>query len=109
MVLPAMAEEMEKAKLFDFNLTLPIIMGEFLLLMVVLDAICFKPLGKFMDDRDEAIRQKLLSVRDNSGEIKKLQEEAEAMLKAARAVVSTKLNQMKKEMSAELDAKLRES
>ena len=62
-----------------------------------------------MDDQDEAIRQKLLSVWDNSGEIKKLQEEAEAVLKAARAEVSAKLNQMKKEMSAELDAKLRES
>jgi len=107
--MPALAEEMEKAKLFDFNLTLPIIAGEFLLLMVALDAIWFKPIGKFMDDRDEAIRQKLLSVRDNSGEIKKLQEEAEAVLKVARAEVSAKLNQMKKEMSAELDEKLRES
>lgn len=107
--LPALAEETEKAKLFDFNLTLPIIIGEFLLLMVALDAIWFKPIGKFMDDRDEAIRQKLLSVRDNSGEIKKLQEEAEAVLKVARAEVSAKLNQMKKEMSAELDEKLRES
>ena len=37
--LPTMAKEIEKAKLFDFNLTLPIIMGEFLLLMVALDAI----------------------------------------------------------------------
>ena len=91
-VLLAMAEEMEKAKLFDFNLTLPIIMGEFLLLMVALDAIWFKPLGKFMDDQDEAIRQKLLSVRDNSGEIKKLQEEAKVVLKAARVEVSAKLN-----------------
>ena len=48
-------------------------------------------------------------MRDNSGEIKKLQEEAEAVLKAARVEVSAKLNQMKKEMSTELDAKLRES
>lgn len=109
LAMPALAEEMEKAKLFDFNLTLPIIAGEFLLLMVALDAIWFKPMGKFMDERDEAIRQKLLSVRDNSEEIKKLQEEADAVLKAARAEVSAKLNQMKKEMSAELDAKLRES
>lgn len=109
LAMPALAEEVEKAKLFDFNLTLPIIAGEFLLLMVALDAIWFKPIGKFMDDRDEAIRQKLLSVRDNSEEIKKLQEEADAVLKAARAEVSAKLNQMKKEMSVELDAKLRES
>eukprot|EP01018_Ginkgo_biloba_P015592 Gb_16254 [translate_table: standard] len=106
--LPALAE-MEKAKLFDFNLTLPIIAGEFLLLMVALDTIWFKPIGKFMDDRDEAIRQKLLSVRDNSEEIKRLQDEAEAILKAARAEVTAALNQMKKEMAVELDQKLRES
>ncbi|GLJ25643.1 hypothetical protein SUGI_0491230 [Cryptomeria japonica] len=106
--MPALAE-IEKAKLFDFNLTLPIIVAEFLLLMVALDNIWIKPLGKFMDDRDEEIRQKLLSVRDNSEEIKRLQEEADAILKAARAEVTASLNQMKKEMSAELEAKLKES
>ncbi|XP_057828379.1 ATP synthase subunit b', chloroplastic [Cryptomeria japonica] len=108
LAMPALAE-IEKAKLFDFNLTLPIIVAEFLLLMVALDNIWIKPLGKFMDDRDEEIRQKLLSVRDNSEEIKRLQEEADAILKAARAEVTASLNQMKKEMSAELEAKLKES
>eukprot|EP00252_Welwitschia_mirabilis_P022131 TRINITY_DN58_c0_g1_i1.p1 TRINITY_DN58_c0_g1~~TRINITY_DN58_c0_g1_i1.p1 ORF type:complete len:229 (+),score=35.80 TRINITY_DN58_c0_g1_i1:203-889(+) len=106
-VLPAMA--IEKAALFDFNLTLPIIAAEFLLLMVALDKIWFTPLGKFMDERDEMIRQKLMSVRDNSEEIKKMQEQGEAMLRAARAEVAAALNKMKNEMTAELEEKLDES
>ena len=36
---------------FDFNLTLPIIASEFLLLMVILDKTVFGPVGK-PDDRD---------------------------------------------------------
>ena len=110
---PALAEEVaeaeEKGKIFDFNLTLPIIAIEFLLLMVTLDNIWFKPVAKVMDERDEAIRKKLVGVRDNSGEIKQLQDEAEAILRAARAETTAELNKMKRETAAELDGKLQES
>ena len=106
--LPALAEEFEKAALFDFNLTLPIIMVEFLLLMVALDKIYFTPLGTFMDDRDAAIREKLNSVKDTSGEVKQLEEQAAAIMKAARAEISAALNKMKKETQAEVEEKLRE-
>lgn len=108
-VLPALAEEMEKGKIFDFNLTLPIMVVQFLLLMVGLDNIWFKPVAKVMDDRDEAIRSKLMGVRDNSDEISGLQKEAESILKAARVEVTAALNKMKQETAAELDAKLQES
>ncbi|WOL06658.1 ATP synthase subunit b', chloroplastic [Canna indica] len=106
--LPALAEQMEKAALFDFNLTLPVIAAEFLLLMVALDKIYFTPLGKFMDERDAAIRAKLSDVKDTSGEVKELEEKGAAVMKAARAEISAALNQMKKETSAELEQKLAE-
>lgn len=61
--LPALAEQMEKAALFEFNLTLPIIAIEFLLLMVALDKLYFSPLGKFMDERDAKIRSELSEVQ----------------------------------------------
>nr|XP_024397820.1 ATP synthase subunit b', chloroplastic-like [Physcomitrium patens]PNR37899.1 hypothetical protein PHYPA_021009 [Physcomitrium patens] len=112
MVLPALAEEVEKepkGKIFDFNLTLPIIAVQFLLLMVALDNIWFKPVAKVMDSRDEAIRSKLMGVRDNSGEIKNLQNEAEAILKAARIETTEALAKTKKETAAMLDEKLQES
>ncbi|KAG0470387.1 hypothetical protein HPP92_016414 [Vanilla planifolia] len=101
--LPAMAEEMEKAALFDFNLTLPAIALEFLLLMFALDKIYFTPLGKFMDDRDAWIRAQLEEVKDTSEEVKQLEEKAAAIMKAARAEVAAALNQMQKETSAELE------
>ncbi|TKY74741.1 ATP synthase subunit b' [Spatholobus suberectus] len=105
---PSLAEEMEKAALFDFNLTLPIIMVEFLLLMVALDKIWFTPLGKFMDERDAAIREKLNSVKDTSEEVKQLEEKASAVMAAARAEIAAALNKMKKETQAEVEQKIAE-
>lgn len=43
-------------KLFDFDLTLPIMAGEFLLLMIFLDKTWFGPVGKVLDERDTMIR-----------------------------------------------------
>ncbi|KAK9130650.1 hypothetical protein Sjap_011137 [Stephania japonica] len=106
--LPAMAAEIEKAALFDFNLTLPTIMVEFLVLMVALDKVYFSPLGKFMDERDAAIKEKLGSVKDTSGEVKELEEQAAAVMRAARAEIAAALNQMKKETTEEVEAKLAE-
>ncbi|XP_010241560.1 PREDICTED: ATP synthase subunit b', chloroplastic [Nelumbo nucifera] len=105
---PSFAAEIEKAALFDFNLTLPAIMAEFLLLMFALDKIYFTPLGKFMDERDAAIKEKLNSVKDTSGEVKQLEEQAAAIMKAARAEISAALNQMKKETTFEVEQKLAE-
>ncbi|XP_039130043.1 ATP synthase subunit b', chloroplastic [Dioscorea cayenensis subsp. rotundata] len=104
--LPALASEIEKAALFDFNLTLPAIAIEFLLLMIALDKIYFTPLGKFMDSRDAAIRAQLGEVKDTSEEVKQLEEQAAAVMKAARAEITAALNKMKKETTAELEVKL---
>ncbi|XVE53603.1 hypothetical protein DITRI_Ditri03aG0015900 [Diplodiscus trichospermus] len=105
---PSLAEEIEKAALFDFNLTLPIMMVQFLLLMFALDKIYFTPLGKFMDERDAAIKEKLSSVKDTSQEVKQLEEQAAAIMRAARAEISAALNKMKKETQLEVEQKLAE-
>ncbi|KAK7351379.1 hypothetical protein VNO77_10785 [Canavalia gladiata] len=105
---PPCLAETEKAALFDFNLTLPIIMVEFLLLMVALDKLYFTPLGKFMDERDAAIREKLSSVKDTSEEVKRLEEQANAVMRAARAEIAAALNKMKKETQAEVEQKIAE-
>ncbi|RYR44584.1 hypothetical protein Ahy_A08g040898 isoform D [Arachis hypogaea] len=83
-------------------------MVEFLLLMVALDKVYFTPLGKFMDERDAAIREKLSGVKDTSEEVKQLEEQAVAVMKAARAEISAALNQMKKETQAEVEQKIAE-
>nr|YP_009314108.1 ATP synthase CF0 subunit II [Izziella formosana]SCW22362.1 ATP synthase CF0 subunit II [Izziella formosana] len=45
--------------LFDFNATLPLMALQFLILMIVLDKIYYKPVAKVLDDRDEYIRNSL--------------------------------------------------
>ncbi|XP_071696981.1 ATP synthase subunit b', chloroplastic-like [Rutidosis leptorrhynchoides] len=106
--LPSLAEEFEKAQLFDFDLTLPIIAAEFLFLMFTLDKLYYSPLGNFMDKRDSEIKEKLSSVKDTSAEVKQLEEQAAAIMRAARAEIAAALNQMKKETAGEVDAKLAE-
>nr|XP_009771417.1 PREDICTED: uncharacterized protein LOC104221959 [Nicotiana sylvestris] len=105
---PSLAEEIEKASLFDFNLTLPIIMAEFLFLMFALDKLYFSPLGKFMDERDSSIKEKLNSVKDTSAEVKQLEDQAAAIMKAARAEISAALNKMKRETQLEVEQKTAE-
>lgn len=61
-----------------------------------------------MDERDAAIREKLASVKDFSSEIKQLEEQAAAVMRAARAEISTALNKMKKESQLEVEQKLAE-
>ena len=76
--------------------------------MFALDKVYYSPLGNFMDGRDAEIKEKLSSVKDTSSEVKQLEEQAAAVMRAARAEISAALNQMKKETAAEVDAKLAE-
>ncbi|KAL0323679.1 UNVERIFIED_CONTAM: ATP synthase subunit b', chloroplastic [Sesamum calycinum] len=66
------------------------------------------PTWKFMDERDAAIREKLNSVKDTSAEVKQLEDQAAAVMKAARAEISAALNKMKKETQIEVEQKLGE-
>lgn len=68
MAAPAMAEA---GKIFDFNLTLPIMAGQFLLLMIVMDGLVYKPVSKVLDERDADLRKKVEAVKDNSSELAK--------------------------------------
>ncbi|KAL8162031.1 hypothetical protein V2J09_013520 [Rumex salicifolius] len=106
--LPSLAEEFEKAQLFDFDLTLPIIAAEFLFLMFTLDKLYYSPLGNFMDSRDAEIKEKLASVKDSSSEVKEVEEQAAAVMRAARAEIAAALNKMKKETTEEVEKLLEE-
>ncbi|KAG1665060.1 hypothetical protein FOA52_012479 [Chlamydomonas sp. UWO 241] len=94
----------EAGKIFDFNATLPVMAGEFLLLMVILEKTWFTPVGAVLDKRDADIREKLSAVKDNTGDVEKFASEAAAILKAARAETSSMVNSKKQAKQAELDA-----
>jgi F-type H+-transporting ATPase subunit b len=98
--MPSMAGE--PGKIFDFNLTLPIIATEFLLLMVILDKTIFGPVGKALDDRDALIRDQLAAVGDNSTAVADLIAEKEALISSARAEVAKEVAATKAKMDADI-------
>ena len=102
----AMGAHADTGKIFDFNLTLPIMAGQFLLLMVFLDKSWFTPVGKLLDDRDTQLREKLATVKGNSGEVASLQEQAEKIISEARAAAQKKVGDAKAAVSSEAATEL---
>merc|ERR1719343_203808 len=98
LALPALAEEeaKEPGKLFDFDYTLPIMAVQFLVLMVFLDKTWFTPVGKVLDDRDEKLRGLLSGVQDNSGDVKKMEDEATKVVSDARTAAANLIAAEKK-------------
>lgn len=103
MAMPAMAGT---GKLFDFNATLPIMAAQFLLLMVFLDKTWFTPVGKVLDDRDELIRSKLAAVQGDTSSLTEMQDQAEKVIKEARAAASAAVADARATTQAEQNEKL---
>jgi F-type H+-transporting ATPase subunit b len=81
------AEATKAAKeggLFDFDATLPLMALQFLLLVVVLNAVFYKPLSKSIDDRDDYIRKNLLEARERLSKAEKLAQQYETELGETR-------------------------
>jgi F-type H+-transporting ATPase subunit b len=102
-IIMAMPASAEAGKIFDFNLTLPVMAGQFLALMFFLDKFWFGPVGKVLDERDELIRSRLAAVKGDTADLEKYTVEAEEILKAARAEVSALIANKKNAKTAELD------
>uniref|UniRef100_A0A6S8MNT1 Uncharacterized protein n=1 Tax=Dunaliella tertiolecta TaxID=3047 RepID=A0A6S8MNT1_DUNTE len=109
---PAMAlaeEESQPGRLFDFNLTLPAMMAQFLLLMVMLDKLWFTPVGRVLDERDALIRSKLAGVKGDSTDVDAYAIEAQEILKNARMEVTKMIQTQKSNKQNELDAQYNEA
>jgi F-type H+-transporting ATPase subunit b len=70
--------------LFDFDATLPLMAVQFLLLVVVLNAVFYKPLTKAIDDRAEYIRTNILQARERLDKAQKLAKQYEQELGETR-------------------------
>lgn len=70
--------------LFDFNATLPLMALQFLLLMVMLNIIFYKPVAKILDERDEYIRNSLTTASASLKKAEELTIEYENKLSSAR-------------------------
>merc|ERR1712224_720718 len=96
-VIPAHAAA---GKVFDFNGTLPVMVLQFLLLMVFLEKNWFGPVGRVLDDRDAKIRARLSSVKAGGEELGVIQIESEMLLRDARTKAQTKINEAQGKASA---------
>jgi F-type H+-transporting ATPase subunit b len=90
----AVVEEVEeKGKLFDFDATLPLMMIQIVVLVVVLNALFYKPIGKVLDDRAEYIRGGLGEAKARLTEAEELKIKYETELAETRresnAVIAT--------------------
>lgn len=70
--------------LFDFDATLPLMALQFILLVIVLNAVFYKPLTKAIDDRDDYIRKNLLEARERLTKSEKLTKQYEQELAETR-------------------------
>merc|ERR1719240_1936773 len=103
MTMPAHAGS---GKVFDFNATLPIMAAQFLLLMIFLDRTWFGPVGKVLDERSAKIRTRLRSVDSGAEELESLQNEAENILKDARAEAQATISESKNKAASEAQIEL---
>ena len=70
--------------LFDFDATLPLMALQFILLVVVLNAVFYKPLSKSIDDRDDYVRKNLLEARERLSKAENLAKQYEQELAETR-------------------------
>lgn len=70
--------------MFDFDATLVVMIAQFALLALVLNAIFYKPLGKAIDDRQEYIRNNQLGAQERLAKAEKLAEQYEQQLADSR-------------------------
>ena len=89
-----------------FEGTMPMMAGQFLLLMVFLDKTWFSPVGDLLDKRDGELRSKLSVVKDNGGAVKSLQDEADEVLASARKAAQAQVAEAKATVSASAASEL---
>jgi len=82
---------------------------QFLLLMVVLNSVFYKPITQVMDDRDEYIRQSLTEASKNVAETEELTRKYKLELSQARREALDLINQSKQEAQAIVDKKIKEA
>lgn len=71
-------------KMFDFDLTSPLMAGQFLLLVILLNVIFYKPLTKVLEDRNDYILTKEQDGRERLAKAEALAQQYEQQLAGAR-------------------------
>jgi len=70
--------------LFDLDATLPLMAVQFLVLVLILNAVFYRPLSKAIDERDDYIRKNQLDARERLAKAEQLAKQYEQELAGAR-------------------------
>ena len=93
--------------LFDFNATLPLMALQFLVLMVLLDNIFYKPVAKILDERDEYIRNSLTTASASLNKANALTLQYEQELSDARKEAQELIRKSQKEAQEVVSIKIK--
>lgn len=112
MILLAAEAVEEGGGLFDINATLPLMGVQFLLLVIVLNAIFYKPLGQAIDERADFVRSRLLAAREQREKTQALARQYEQELvdvrREAQEIVATAQAEAQKTISEQTQQAQRE-
>ncbi|WP_072622345.1 F0F1 ATP synthase subunit B' [Spirulina major] len=119
-----LAEAAEEAGgLFDFDATLPLMAVQFLVLVVLLNVLFYKPIGKAIDDRAEYIRQTQQAAKERlektnalakqyEQELVTVRRETQAVVSAAQAdaqkIVTSQIQEAQQQVQREREAAAQE-
>jgi len=95
--------------LFDFNLTLPLVMIQFLLLTVILNVILYNPLLTIIEERKEYILGNLSKASEILAEANKLTEQYEQELTSVRKEAQLEITNSQKIHKEILETELNSS
>nr|QJH88278.1 AtpG [Pterocladia lucida] len=98
-----------KGGLFDFNATLPLMALQFLLLMVVLNLIFYKPVSFILDERDEYIRNSLTTASSSLLKANELIKKHEQELANSRKQAQEIIKESQQEAQQIVTIKVREA
>ena len=87
----------EQGGLFDFNATLPLMMLQFLALMLLLNYLFYKPVGNILDDRADYIRNSLTTASAYLLKANDLTQKYEQSLSNSRKEAQNKIKISQKE------------
>jgi F-type H+-transporting ATPase subunit b len=92
--------------MFDFDATLPLMAAQFLLLVVILNQVFYKPLTKSLDERDDYIRSNNTEAQERLAKAQRLAQQYEKELadtrRQAQTVIATAQAEAQKAAAQEL-------
>jgi F-type H+-transporting ATPase subunit b len=92
--------------MFDFDATLPLMAAQFMLLVVLLNVVFFKPLTKVLEDRAEVIRNSQSGAKEGLEKIQAITQQYEKELAESRRQYQATLEAAKAEAQKIADAEV---